>query len=794
MATPSQLPIESLRSEFMARRADGPVVVSAPTGSGKSTQVPRWCVATGAVLVVEPRRVACRSLAQRVAFLEGVSLGQEVGYRVRDDNRSSKRTRILFATPGVVLRMVTTAPRLSSFAHIILDEFHERGLEVDLLLALLTARRPDGLVVMSATLDGDRVARHIGGPHLRGEGRLHEVSVSYLARDATLPSAKGLEGRLMESLRQVEAVPGDVLVFLPGKAEISAARRAVESSALGAGYEVRVLHGGLELRAQAQVFGRATSRKLVLATNVAETSLTIPGIGVVIDSGLVRRTEYFGGRGFLSLVPIAMDSATQRTGRAGRTGPGTCVRLWSMGANLASNTPPEIHRESLVSLVLGAAACGQTVESLPFIDPPKQHAVEAAGQELAALGALTAESGLNDVGRALFGLPLDAPLGRLLLGARDTPCMGPVVDLVSLLATGRRVYRPSRGSDGEGDAREEGCDVRAYLTAMASGMNRPEFNGATLDEARRIQKRLRRAFGDAASTAGPPNQWKDLALTLLRSDPRLAHVARHRRKEVTWSNGGTEAVLARESAVARLFDDPRGKKPEAIIALESRAMGLGGRKRKVIITCAMPVPLKWLGEAGLGRERVAEVIHRRGRLLARIERVHARKVLAVREECPRGDLAVEALHRAMLSGRLWPKTVALTRERLEARALQASLDRHRDPNTLMPPNVEDWLRARLVEAGVESGDDVALLDADEFLADDLPQAMREALDRIYPRRLELPDVTYRLEYDVPKRQVALVPILGSRRKPPPLQWLPKFEGFTIVLRDKRGETPLRGRR
>lgn len=287
---------------------------------------------------------------------------------------------------------------------------------------------------------------------------------------------------------------------------------------------------------------------------------------------------------------------------------------------------------------------------------------------------------------------------------------------------------------------------------------------------------------------------KDLALTLLRSDPRLAYVARHRRKEVAWSNGGTEAVLARESAVSRLFDDPRGKKPEAIIALESRAIGLGGRKRQVIITCAMPVPLKWLDAAGVGRERVAEITYKRGRLLARIERVHARKVLSVREECPTGELAVEAMHRAMLRGRLWPETVALTRERLEARALGASLDRYRGMDTPMPPSAEDWLRARLVEAGVESGDDVALLDPDEFLADDLPLVAREALDRLYPRRLELPDVTYRLEYDVPKRQVALVPIQGSRRTPPPLQWLPKFEGFSIILRDKRGEHPLRGRR
>jgi ATP-dependent helicase HrpB len=313
------LPIYSLRDSFAQALARGPVVLSSPTGSGKSTEVPRWC--PGRVLVIEPRRIACRSLAARVAQREGCELGREVGYAVRDERVAGSATRILFATPGIALR---DRALLEAADTLVLDEFHERNLEVDLLLALALRARRSQLVVMSATLEGERVAAHVGGSHLAASGRSFPVDVRYLPGTHVLPDATDLAERVRRALLTAAGDPGDVLVFLPGKAEIEACAQLLRGA-----YTLVPLHGGLTLEEQRRAFERTPQRKVVLATNVAETALTIDGIGVVIDSGLVRRTHYRDGRGFLALTAIAEDSAAQRTGRAGRTAAGVCYRLWS---------------------------------------------------------------------------------------------------------------------------------------------------------------------------------------------------------------------------------------------------------------------------------------------------------------------------------------------------------------------------------------------------------------------------------------------------------------------------------
>ncbi|MEZ4468002.1 MAG: helicase-related protein [bacterium] len=366
------LPIHALRPAFEAALDAGPVVVQAPTGSGKSTEIPRWCLARGRVLVVEPRRVACRSLAERVAGLEGTPLGDRVGYRVRDDDRSGGATRLLYATPGVVLRMLAD-DALAGFETVIVDELHERTLDVDLVLALCRERVRAALVVMSATLDSGAVAGWLQAADLRGEGRTFPVDHRYLGEGSELPDGRGLTERVAAALARVDH-PGDVLVFLPGKAEIARVEQGLRGRRELGPLTILPLHGGLSLDEQRAAFGTTPHRKVVLATNVAETSVTLPGIGVVIDSGLVRRTRYHDGRGYLTLLPVAEDQADQRAGRAGRTGPGLCLRLWGARARLDARTPPEVYRESLVPLVLAAAACGARVDRLPFLDPPRGYA------------------------------------------------------------------------------------------------------------------------------------------------------------------------------------------------------------------------------------------------------------------------------------------------------------------------------------------------------------------------------------------------------------------------------------
>lgn len=803
----STLPIDALRPDFDAHRARHPVVVSAPTGSGKSTQIPRWSATAGPVLVVEPRRVACRSLAVRVAELQGTPLGDGVGYRVRDDSRARADTAIVFATPGVVLRMLRDDPALAGYPTVIIDEFHERSLDTDLLLALLADRRasadtPDAaLVIMSATLEADRIAEHLGGVHLRGEGRLYPVTEHHVAGDAGLPDVRGLERRVVDAVRAAADDPGDILVFLPGKAEIAATQSAL--SALRARHTIIPLHGGLSLDAQTRAFAPAPHRKIILATNVAETSLTLPGIGVVIDAGLVRRTRYHGGRGFLTLMPIAADSAAQRAGRAGRTAPGVCYRLWSPTARLRAHTPPEIHRESLVPLVLAAAACDADLDALPFIDPPPEHAITTAREDLAALGALTDDHRhLTDRGHALFGLPLDPPHGRLLIEAQaaatpdDPGALDDAIDLVAVLTVGRPLFRPGpRPDDPRDDLRDAGCDALAAIRAVRLGdIDRHRLNPYTLTEARRNRRRLRRAFdlGPPPPDDAPIDR-RRLALTALGADPRAAHVARKRKRHTAWSNGGTEVELGRDSAITRTLDDPHTT-VDAIVVFETRAIGIGPRDTAIIVTCAMPAPIPWLVAAGVGRERVARVHIHRGRLTTEIERVHAKRTLATREATPTGPLARDALARAFLDGRLWPATLAATRDRLEATALHARLEadagRPADP---VPP-LEDWVQTRIAELGVESGDDLALLTPDDLLADDLPAYIRDALDKTHPRHLAFSDIEFAVHYDVQRRTVILEKTTGRRRDPPPLTWLPSFRGFRIIMRDERGDHPVRERR
>lgn len=771
----TSLPIDALRDAF--EEAGRRVVVSAPTGSGKSTRVPTWC--EGKVLVVEPRRLACRALASRVAELERARVGGAIGYHVRDDKRWGEDTRIVFATPGIVLHAFEDITRYDA---VILDELHERRLDTDLLLAMLSRDYQGRLVAMSATLDGERVASYLGGVHLAGEGRLFPVDVRHVPGGALLPERDGIEHRLLMALDQAADDPGDVLVFLPGKAEIAAAAESLRGRP---DLTVLALHGGLSLDEQSRAFAPTRKRKVLLATNVAETSITVPGIGVVIDGGLVRQTRYQSGRGFLTLAPIAMDSAEQRAGRAGRTGPGVCYRLWSLAAVLADRTAPEMHRMSLVPLVLAASACGWKLEDLPFLDAPKPQAAADAHQELMALEAVDAEGALTDAGRELFGLPLDAHLGRLLVEARRRGTLDDMIDLVAALAIGRPLFvaRPEYDED---DLRAAGCDAVALVRAMRIG--RPSTHGLShfaLAEARRYGERLRRALKqESPGDDERPIDREALARTVLAADPRAAHVARRRKGRVAWANGGTELTLARESAANKKLDDT-----EALLVLESRAFGVGKRDTQVLATAAMPVPLRWLVEAGLGRERVAKVeLAKRRRVVAVVERVYAKRVLWTEERVPEGALAREAIRDLYLRGSLFKEGLRRCKENLETRALAVGLSKtvaaqgwDLSEVREAPPPIEDWVLTRLEQLGVEHGNDLSMLSADDLVADALPEHLRALLDKEYPRKLEVGGATYAVDYDLDKRQVLLRVVRGNRTEPPPRSWLPRFTGFKICV-------------
>jgi ATP-dependent helicase HrpB len=775
--------VHAIRAELLAALARAPVVLSAPTGSGKSTEVPRWC--EGPVLVVEPRRLACRSLAKRVADLEGTGVGQGVGYIVRDEHVASAATRIVFATPGMVLR---NRALLEHARTVILDEFHERSLETDLLLALLLRDPHHALLIMSATLEGERIAAHVSGTHLTAEGRAYPVSIRYSPGREVSPDAADLPARVARAVAACASDPGDVLVFLPGKGEIEACADALRGS-----LTVIQLHGGLRLEEQQRAFDppRPGTRKVILATNVAETSLTIPGIGVVIDAGLVRQTRYHDGRGFLALTAIADDSAMQRAGRAGRTAPGVCYRLWNSAARLNPITLPEIHRESLVPLVLTAAAWGQRVEALPLLDAPKPYALEAARADLEAWGALQGDTGLSDCGQGLFELPIDPAHARLLLAARREGCLDDMIDLVAVLSVGRPLFieGPELGVDD--DLRLAGCDATAAIRALRSA--RPSEHNASafvVREALMARARLRRTLGLPLQAQQDSVARDALVRAAMSADPRLAHVARPRGKSVYFSNGGTEIELARESAANNV------RNMEAILALDTRAFG-AGREARVLVTCAMGVPIAVLARAGLGSDRMAAVQLDRKRVLATIERVYAKRVLATREEVPKGELARSAILELLQRGSLFRDAVSTTRGRLAHTAVAAWLAARNHPagvkrDAPVPP-LEDWLRERIATLGVESGDDLALLSASDFLAPELPYESRSMIESDYPLTVNVGDASYRAEYELDRNQVTLHSQKGSRREAPSLGYLPKFPGLRICVEGPAGILVVRAR-
>jgi ATP-dependent helicase HrpB len=783
------LPIAALRASFLEAVDRKPVVVTSPTGSGKSTEIPRWCRAhanDGRVLVIEPRRVACRSVAARVADLEGTKIGDAVGYVVRDDTSMTDATRIVFATPGVVLRR---AELVDAAATVILDELHERTLDVDLLLALLVRRRKSGLVLMSATLDGDRVAQHVGGVHLSAEGRTFPVDIRYLGRGDALPDSADLPSRVRAALDAAKGDPGDVLVFLPGKAEIEACRRALE----GSPFVVVPLHGGLTLDEQRRAFDRAERRKVILATNVAETSITLPGVGVVIDAGLVRQTRYHDGRGSLVLTPIADDAAAQRAGRAGRTAPGVCYRLWSSAAALAKSTLPEIHRESLVPLVMSAAAWGERPEDLRLLDPPKPYALEAARADLRAWGILTPEGTLTPGGRGVFALPLDAFLGKLLVEARSAGCLDDAVDLVAALAVRRPVFLPGPPpSDPHDDLRLGGCDVTALVRAVRIG--RPDVHhvsGFALDEARRVRARLRKVHGlPAGSGADPPVDRDALVRIAIAADPRVVHVARARGRSRAFSNGGTELDLARESSVQNARD------VEALVVFDTIALGTG-RTARLLVTCATPIPLSAVARAGLGQDRLASVHLESRRVVAKVERVYAERVIAHREEVPSGDVARAAIAELFLRGSIFRDALSVTRSRLAKRTLAAKLAARGHPAGVPwegePPTLAEWALRRIGELGVESGDDLALLSAADLTLADIPFESRAALDREFPLVVNVGDAVYEADYELDRSQVLLRRVKGSREGAPPLAYLPRFAGLRICIDGPRGIAVVRER-
>jgi len=430
------LPIDALIPRIVTSlRASPTIVVEAAPGAGKTTRVPPALLQFGGVLVLEPRRLAARMAARRVASEMNEAVGETIGYQVRFEEAASPRTRLRFLTEGVLTRRMISDPELRGVSVVILDEFHERHLETDLALALLRklqrTTRPDlRIVVMSATLDAAPVSRFLGGClSMRSEGRLFPLEVTHTAY-----SAAPLEEQVASALASVVAEPGDVLVFLPGAAEIHRAARACEPVARRHDLLIAPLYGSLTPAEQDRAVEPANRRKVILSTNVAESSITIEGVRIVIDSGLARiaADSPWTGLPSLEVRRIGKASARQRAGRAGRTAPGRVIRLYSAEdyQRRADHEAPEILRRELSQMCLQLEAAGihDPATQLDWLDAPPDAALAAAETLLDRLNARGAEA------EKLARMPLHPRLARLVLDGGEPGC-----GVAALLSSGQRV-------------------------------------------------------------------------------------------------------------------------------------------------------------------------------------------------------------------------------------------------------------------------------------------------------------------------------------------------------------------
>ncbi len=459
---PERLPIYELESELLAAlRAGERVILSAPTGSGKSTQVPQMLerhglLGAGQVVILQPRRLAARLLAARVAAEQGVPLGREVGYQVRFEDRTSPATRIRFVTEGVLLRQMLADPELRGVAVLVFDEFHERHLYGDLTLAraldLQAGARPDlRVVVMSATLDLQGLERYLRPCRvLETTGRCFPVEIEYLDRPLDPECDPVWEAAAEVFARHARAGGrGDVLVFMPGAYEIAQTIEAFRHCDEARGWLLLPLHGELPPEDQDAAVARYDRPKVVVATNVAETSITIDGVRLVIDSGLARIPRHDPRRGLNTLwvERISRAAADQRAGRAGRTAPGRCVRLWTERehATRPLRELPEVRRLDLAEVVLTLKAAGvEDLRRFRWLEPPEEAALAHAEELLTDLGALEvprpgAPPVVTPLGRQMLSFPVHPRWARLLLAAREHGCVYQAC-LIAALTQGRDLW------------------------------------------------------------------------------------------------------------------------------------------------------------------------------------------------------------------------------------------------------------------------------------------------------------------------------------------------------------------
>jgi len=760
-----RLPIYEIEHDIIARlQRDKRLILSAPTGSGKSTQVPQMLLkhgllGNGQVVVLQPRRLAARLLAARVAQELGVKLGDEVGYQIRFENCTSAKTKIRFVTEGVLLRQMIDDPQLRGVSAILFDEFHERHLYGDITLAQTLVQqekhRPDlMLAVMSATLNAGELEKYLSPcAVLSSEGRMFPVEMEY----AELPSYNDKRPVWEQAAdafsRYVHGGgEGDVLVFMPGGFEIAQTIETLRHTSEAKGFILLPLHGELPPRDQDAAVARYDKRKVVVATNVAETSLTIDGVRLVIDSGLARVARYDANRGINTLLidKISQSSADQRAGRAGRTAPGVCMRLWSREehAHRAPQELPEIKRLDLSEVVLTLKASGvENLRKFRWLEKPDEISLTHAEELLEDLGAIGHDKKITPIGRKMLAFPLHPRYARMLLAAQEYGCVHQAC-LVAALTQGRDLMLRNCGKEVD-SAREDllgekaSSDFWILMRAWSFAFN----NQFRVDACRKLgihavtakqvgplfEQFLRIAKDEGLDTK--PHEVKDEALQkciLIGFSDRVARRMDQGTLRCELVHG-RRGVLARESVVqhAPLF-----------VVAEIREIGGRDNEVNTILSLATAIETDWLRE--LFPDDIKSDLHvqfdaqQKRVLAAELLRFRELALAAKRVDPPPADAAARLLADEIIAGRLllpnWDHHVEQWLARLNLLCKECA--------DLQLPAITDDDKKAIIEQlchGAVSYKDIKEREVKPVVMSWLSQAQRELLDKHAPERLTLPN-------------------------------------------------------
>ncbi|NTV48355.1 MAG: ATP-dependent helicase HrpB [Geobacteraceae bacterium] len=745
------------------------IILHAAPGAGKTTRVPLALLdvippAAGRIIMLEPRRIAAVSAARWMAKSLGEEVGCTVGYSIRFESCTSKATRIEVVTEGILTRRIQADPELAGVALVIFDEFHERSIHADLGLALcreVQQLRTDlKIMIMSATLDLQPLARLLdNAPVISSEGRCFAVEIKYLDDKGHTRLSQRVASTVIQALNETE---GYILAFLPGSGEIRAcAAQLAESGAVPQNIVVCQLYGDLPIAEQQKVIQAGRQRKIVLATSIAETSLTIEGVRTVIDCGVSRRLQYDPGNGLNRLVTVreSRASAEQRAGRAGRTAPGVCYRLYTPHTlhAMSAHTPPEINVTDLSQLLLELAAWGVTdPQQLGWLDTPPAAAQESARRLLVELDLFDDTGRGTALGLEVVRMPLHPRLGRLLLRSRELCCPGLGCQLAALLSE-RDLFRSAAGDSMPQVSRSDIADrLEALKGWRLSGCNDRRMDLSSLRNVERVARQLERYMAISAAEKDWECDDERIARLLLAAYPdRLAKCR---------GNGGGGYLLA-SGRGARISERSAVRTADYIIALALDA----GNQAEAIIHLASEISEAVILEERAKHIRCETVVSwddREGRVIARrLERLGSIQ-LSAETVIPSATQAVPAVIGALRASGLTLLSMNEAVRLLQGRLL---LVRSAFPERVWPDvsdsvlleTLEEWLAPHL--EGINTAKRIAQLDIAEILRQKLDYRLQRELDEFAPMHLTVPSGSrIRIDYsgEIPVLAVKLQELFG----------------------------------